>query len=226
LAAADGYVVHYVLDPMCSWCWAFAPAFGALDAEIGRRGDTTVRYVMGGLAPDSDQPMAQPMREHIQGIWRDIAARTGARFNHDFWIRNEPRRSTWPACRAVIAAGLVEPGAIPGMVSAIQNAYYLDARNPSDPQVLGDLAAGLGIDRQAFAAAVDGEAVRQAFAADREFARRAGIQGFPAVLAEQQRVAGKSRYCLVSAGSCPGEELVDRWRRALAALETGSAATA
>ena len=78
----SAYRVYYVLDPMCSWCWAFAPAFGSLRKTLEGRGDTDIRYVMGGLAHDSDAPMPGPMREHIQEIWREIASRTGARFNH------------------------------------------------------------------------------------------------------------------------------------------------
>ena len=36
------------------------------------------------------------------------------------------------------------------MIKAIQIAYYLRAMNPSNPETLADLAAGLGLDRSLF----------------------------------------------------------------------------
>ena len=85
--------------------------------------------------------MAPQMREYLQQTWRRIQQRIpGSQFNFDFWTSCEPRRSTWPACRAVIAAR--EQGAENDerMTRAIQEAYYLRARNPSDEAVLVTLA--------------------------------------------------------------------------------------
>jgi len=39
----------YVADPMCSWCWGFAPVIADICAAFGDR--LPVRPVMGGLRP-------------------------------------------------------------------------------------------------------------------------------------------------------------------------------
>ena len=122
----------YVGDPMCSWCWGFSRA---LDGVHDLVGEVPIRYVMGGLARDSDKPMLDETRAYIQGQWRMVTAETGAEFNWSFWEVNVPRRSTYPSCRAVIAAGI--QGAARLMFEAIQRAYYQQARNPSDLSTLG-----------------------------------------------------------------------------------------
>ena len=60
----------YFHDPMCSWCWAFRPAFTALRALLPA--GLPLRRVVGGLAPDNDQPMAQEMRAKLKGTWQTI----------------------------------------------------------------------------------------------------------------------------------------------------------
>ena len=44
----------YVVDPMCSWCYGFAPVLDAVRGKL--RADVSMDLVMGGLAPDSDAP--------------------------------------------------------------------------------------------------------------------------------------------------------------------------
>ena len=39
-------LLHYVADPLCSWCYGFSSTLG----EVGKLFE--LRYVMGGLAPD------------------------------------------------------------------------------------------------------------------------------------------------------------------------------
>jgi len=50
--------LYYIHDPMCSWCWAFRPAWEKIKTSVlSSYTDCSVEYVLGGLAPDSDQPM-------------------------------------------------------------------------------------------------------------------------------------------------------------------------
>jgi len=95
--------LFYVHDPMCSWCWGFAPTFETVLSELPN--SVKVNHLLGGLAPDSNDPMPESMQLSLQQTWQRIAeVIPGTEFNFDFWTQNAPRRSTWPSCRAVIAA--------------------------------------------------------------------------------------------------------------------------
>lgn len=135
--------LYYIADPMCSWYWGFTPTIAALQADDR----CVLHYVMGGLAHESDEPMPADMCTYVQDAWREVEQRTGASFNWDFWSQCQPRRSTYPACRAVLAAADLGPQ----MFHRIQRAYYLEARNPSYPVILVELAADLGLDPARFA---------------------------------------------------------------------------
>ncbi len=208
-------VVHYVMDPMCSWCFAFRAPWQAMRDSLDEH--IEVRYVMGGLAPDSDAPMPESMRRAIEDTWRRIESDTGTRFNYDFWRSNTPRRSTYPACRAVIAAGFLAADGRAHMAEAVQRVYYLEARNPSLDETLIEAAESAGLDRDEFAREYAGERVQRAFADDLAQARRFGVGGFPAVIAEDS--SQRPRYALVAAGYCDTDTLAARWQAVRAAFE-------
>ncbi len=177
--------LHYVHDPMCSWCWGFRPVWDTVEHNLPD-GVRVIRRV-GGLAPDSDAPMPEEMRQGLQQTWRRIQQRIpGTEFNFDFWTRNTPRRSTWPACRAVIAARkLGGDAADRAMTLGIQQAYYLQARNPSDRDVLADIAEATGLDRMAFESLMDGPEIHRLLADELAEVRALGIDSFPSLRIEK-----------------------------------------
>jgi len=194
--------LYYFYDPMCSWCWGYKPVAAQLFKSLPE--DVTLVKVLGGLAPDSDVPMPAAQQQAVAGYWREISALLGTRFNHDFWTQCKPRRSTYPACRAVIAADLQSTvgavSAADAMNDAIQRAYYLRAMNPSNIDTLQALAAELGLDEQRFSddlasAAVEAELQRQL-----AFARMAPDRGYPslALSREQEGEQGEPGRVLVS----------------------------
>jgi putative protein-disulfide isomerase len=187
----------YVADPMCSWCWGFGPVLALVCSEMPK--GATLEWVMGGLAPDSDEPMPPETRAYVQRAWQTVAAETGAPFNFEFWERCSPRRSTYPACRAVLAAG--ERG--PDLFMRIQRAYYVEARNPSDTDVLIELAGDVELDRESFAEALASPEVEALLR--RDLARRdeLGVRTFPTLLLER---AGERR--VIARGFSPPEEVL------------------
>ncbi|WP_370690724.1 hypothetical protein [Methylicorpusculum sp.] len=99
----------------------------------GLPGNMVTKRMLGGLAPDTDQPMPAEMQVKLKGIWQKIQQTLpGTAFNFDFWTVCTPRRSTYAACRAVIAARNQDFSKEEAMILAIQQAYYLDAKNPAD----------------------------------------------------------------------------------------------
>ena len=169
--------LYYFHDPMCSWCWGYRPVsdklFSNLPAEI-----YLVR-VLGGLAPDSNEAMPEELLRAIPGYWRKIEKLLGTEFNFDFWINCQPRRSTYPACRAVIAAS--NQGLEVEMIDAIQRAYYLNAQNPSDIDTLVDLAVELSLNGRTFRRALESEDTEKLFERQRSLASYLDASGFPSL---------------------------------------------
>lgn len=135
-------ILFYVHDPMCSWCWGFTRILTQLLEKLPP--DVEVRRVLGGLAPDTDLAMPEEMQQGIKNNWLRIEdSIPGVKFNFDFWTKTTPRRSTYPACRAVIAARQQGVENDIAMTKAIQKAYYQDAQNPSDNSTLIEIAETL-----------------------------------------------------------------------------------
>lgn len=170
--------LYYIHDPMCSWCWGFAPTWVRIREALPE--DVRVEYVLGGLAPDTDDPMPAEMRRYLQQTWRTIAKRLGTEFNFAFWESCQPRRSTYPACRAVVAAD--QQGARDAMIDAIQRAYYLQARNPSDDETLVELAGELGLDPVAFEAALNDPRTQRELERQLALGQSLGGRAFPSLI--------------------------------------------
>ncbi len=168
----------YVHDPMCSWCWGYKPTFDRLVSKLPA--EVNLVYLMGGLAPDDDQPMPQEMQQGLQNIWHRIHQQLGTEFNFDFWTKCQPVRTTYSACRAVIAAGY-QNHYYP-MISAIQQAYYLRAMNPHTTQTHLQLAEELGLDVERFAKDIASEALENEFAEQRNYCRSIGANSYPTLL--------------------------------------------
>ncbi|MEH6588612.1 MAG: DsbA family protein [Halioglobus sp.] len=174
--------LFHVHDPMCSWCWGYRKTWDQLRARLPS--GIALVNIVGGLAPDSDEPMPQDMQNTIAGYWRQVNEQTGAQFNFDFWDNCQPRRSTYPACRAIIAA--TNQGGEQAMIDAIQHAYYLRAMNPSDDETLITLAVELGLDEAQFESDLLNPHTLQAMQADFAQRRRLGVYSFPSLVLECQ----------------------------------------
>ena len=169
--------LYYFHDPMCSWCWGYRPVADQLFANLPA---AVVRSnILGGLAPDSSEPMPMWQRAAISGHWKRIEEMLGTTFNYDFWTHCQPRRSTYPACRAVIAAS--KQGHEDEMVLAIQKAYYLEAQNPSDLDTLQQLAAGLGLNSESFRADMASVETETELQRQIQFSRASISSGFPSL---------------------------------------------
>ena len=172
--------LYYVHDPMCSWCWAYRPVLAQIHKAL--LGQLDFVNVLGGLAADTDEPMSAEMAAQIQGHWQRIEQEVGTHFNYDFWKKADitPMRSTYPACRAVIAAQ--KQDAEEPMILAIQQAYYLRAMNPSDEDTLLQLADELDLDFDAFMHDLSSSEVDEILQQEIFFCRQQPIAGFPSLL--------------------------------------------
>ena len=173
--------LYYIHDPMCSWCWAFRPTWlkvlSVLPSHIN------VSYLLGGLAPDSNLPMPLETQKYVKDNWikiqKDIP---GAQFNYDFWTLNEPRRSTYLSCRAVISAKKQHTNFEVLMIEGIQKAYYLNAQNPSNEDTLIKIAKDIGLNEKLFKKDLESTDVNKLLVDQIQITKNMPISGFPSLV--------------------------------------------
>ena len=172
----------YVMDPMCSWCWGFAPVVQAL-AEQAQACGVGADLVVGGLRQER-AAMDRSARERTASYWHAVHEASGQPFNFEAGLPEGLVYDTEPACRALVAARGFDAKFAWTLAGLIQHAFYVEGRNVTLPTELVELAEAAGIARGEFADRFDSQAVRDATAADFDWARNLGIAGFPTLLAE------------------------------------------
>lgn len=192
----------YVGDPMCSWCWGFAPE---LD-EVGRRTGLEIEVVVGGLRPG---PAAQPLSERLASFlrreWASIAERTGQAFDPGIltdlgeeWLYD----SELPSIAVVGMRGRLPERALE-FFARIQRAFYAERVDVTAVSAYRDLVSGLVDDPEEFVKSLADPELKKETWQDFAQARRWGITGFPTLLIDREGHLG-----LVSAGYRPAEDLV------------------
>lgn len=173
----------YVMDPMCSWCWGFAPVADAL-VQQARAYDVPLHLVVGGLRSGS-AALEPATRSYIIQHWQAVEAATGQPFRFDGALPDGFIYDTTPACLAVACARSLDPDRAWALVKLIQRAFYCEGADVTRPSLLAELAEQAGLSRARFAKAFDSAEQQAATAADFAWAQGLGIAGFPTLLAER-----------------------------------------
>ena len=173
--------LYYVHDPICSWCWGFSKTWQEVKKLLPN--SINIQYILGGLSPDNNEAMPTEMREYVQLNWKKIEQKIpGVKFNYDFWTKCSPKRSTYPACRAVIAVKNQNLKLSIKMIELIQQAYYLEAKNPSEDSTLVSLADSLNLDIDQFISDLNSKQTQQKLLDDITLAQSLGAHGFPSLV--------------------------------------------
>ncbi|MBG0844764.1 DsbA family protein [Pseudomonas chengduensis] len=197
----------YVMDPMCSWCWGFAPVVEAL-AEQAAAAGVPLQIVVGGLRRDQ-VAIDAAARVRYLGYWQAVNASTGQLFDFERGLPEGLVYDTEPACRALVTARLLDAASAWTLLKLVQQAFYTEGADVTQASVLVQLAEQAGIPRIEFAEAFDSQAMQEATAADFTWVQDLGIAGFPTLLAERD-----GQLALLTNGYQPLEvlaPLLGRW---------------
>ncbi len=198
----------YVMDPMCSWCWGFAPVAGKL-VEQARAAGVPLALVMGGLRTGQGAALEPTTKRYILEHWHAVHDATGQPFRFEDALPDGFVYDTEPACRAVVTARRLDEDCAWALVGEIQRAFYAEGRDVTQAGVLTELAEQVGLPRIEFAEAFDSQDNHLATLADFSWARDLGIAGFPTLLAERD-----GQLALLTNGYQPLGELaplLERW---------------
>jgi putative protein-disulfide isomerase len=178
--AGSDHVLWYFADPMCSWCWGFAPVIRAIVETY--RGELAVSLVVGGLRAGASAPLSSQEREAILDHWREVNRLTGQPFSFRAALPEDFVYDTEPACRAVVTVPTLAREATFPFFESVQRAFYVDQRDVTRGDVLADIASEIGLDADAFSAAWRSKALQDRVGRHFAMTRRAGVRGFPTLM--------------------------------------------
>ncbi len=166
----------YVADPMCSWCYGFGPELAKL---LARHPEARLDLVMGGLRPFNKERATPQFRELLREHWRHVATASGLPFSEAALDHPDFFYDTEPACRAVVTARNLDAAKAPGYMKALQLAFYRDGRDVTRGDVLAEIAAECGFERDTFLMHLDSGRMRDETRADFARTQSLGVSGFP-----------------------------------------------
>jgi putative protein-disulfide isomerase len=190
----------YIADPMCSWCYGFGRTMDELLVEPGPAAPLRLALMMGGLRPYTTELLAPERANEILGHWHHVHEASGQPFAEaPNTAMHQPDfvYDTEPASRATVTVRTLWPSMVWHYFKSVQHAFYAEARNVTRPEVLAELAEGLGLPKTDFAKAFASNEMRETTKRDFAQAQAWGIRGFPALVGEH----GEELH-LVAQGYC------------------------
>ncbi len=215
-AAPGAREIIYVGDPMCSWCWGFAPVLRQIEAEYASV--TPLRVVVGGLHAFDSEPMNAEYKATIRHHWEQVAAATGQPFNYAFFERDGFVLDTEPACRATVTLRSIKPDSLLSFYESIHKGYYVENTDTTKLDTFAIYAEREGINAGAFARAFESEAMKQETLADFQWCQQAGVTGFPTVVLREE-----DSMAALTIGYQPFDKLkpaLDAWTKGELRLQT------
>ena len=173
--------IIFVVDPMCSWCWGFAPVMEELRATLSD--SYGLSLVMGGLRTKGEMVWDRSSREYLRRHWEEVEKRTGQTFRYGLFEKEEFEYDTYPACKAVVTVRELF-----GMQSAfdylhrIQEAFYTRGEDVTNVDVLITVLKDTGSDSTLFKIFFESERVEILTQHDFSKARSMGANAFPSVV--------------------------------------------
>ena len=193
-----GRQLIYFADPMCSWCWGFAPVIAAVRERWGEA--LPVRLVVGGLRPGTTEPMSAAAKSELAGHWVHVTEASGQPFAPGGMAADDFVYDTDPAARAVVVARRAGMDVALRFLHDAQRAFYAEGRDVTRTETLVELAETLGLDPDRFAEDLATDEAKQETWRDYAISRGAGVTGFPTLIAGPQ---GDGTYLAVTRGFQP-----------------------
>ena len=169
--------IIYVADPMCSWCWGFAPELSKLREYLKDKAEFSL--LLGGLR--DGHAWDDAFREFLHGHWEQVHLKTGQPFSTGLLEKSSFNYTTEPACRALCILRQLAPDRIFELFEAFQRAFYREGVDITDEENMIRIIRKAGIRREEFSRLFHADTSKEAAESDRFKTRAYGASVFPSL---------------------------------------------
>ena len=173
--------IIYFGDPMCSWCYGFAPHITKVKSHY--KDVLDFQLVMGGLRPGGTEKIGE-MGSFLRHHWEEVNNRSHQPFNYDILSRSDFVYDTEPPCRAVVSVRELDPALEFDFYKAVQEGFYNKGLDTNDEETYSILAGNFGIDIKEFRKIYTSPSTKIKTEKDFKYSQQLGIRGFPTTVLE------------------------------------------
>jgi putative protein-disulfide isomerase len=175
--------VIFVVDPMCSWCWGFAPVIEA----IRNNTEQTFSLVVGGLRGKGEMTWDESSKDYLKGHWEQVSQSTGQPFSYTLFEKTVFDYDTYPACKAVVSVReIFSVQKAFEYLHILQHAFYTRSEDITQVETLVKLLDNMGLDTHKFTSFYKSDRAQLLMEHDFAKARSMGANAFPAVIVIDQ----------------------------------------
>lgn len=170
--------IIFVGDPMCSWCYGFAPVLERLRNQY----DASYSLLVGGLRSSGDQPWDERFKKYLHTHWKEIGHKTGQPFDYSLFDREHFDYDTYKACKAVVAVRLIDETKVFAYFHALQQAFYVKGEDITSELEQLKIAQNLGLSEKGFINTLHSPECEKAMHNEFSKARMLGANVFPSLV--------------------------------------------
>ena len=188
----------YFADPLCSWCYGFAPEI----TKLLQKTSFDFKLVMGGLRPGGTDTLGS-MQGFLEHHWIEVEKKSGQPFNYSIFDKAEMIVDTEPSARAVVVIRDMDPAVEFDFYKEVQKAFYQHAEDTTLVQSYEPICKKLNLNYSEFSGKFHTPEYEDAVKQDFIFSQQLGVRGFPTVALKT-----RDNFYLVSNGYRKSEEML------------------
>lgn len=187
---------------MCSWCWGFSPVIQKIKQTFVAN---KIRLVLTPFRIDTTQPMDDVLRNYILDQWQKVHQSTGQAFDFRFSVPVDFIYNTRLVCLAIKAFSKQLAEQELEYFHALQNKFYTENKDLTNPQELVNIASEFQLDTRLFNDALHSDEIESALQQDFELCEKLAVRSYPTLMMERD-----SEYTMLANGYMPYMEVMAR----------------
>jgi putative protein-disulfide isomerase len=161
--------------------------------------------------------MTEAAKQSTRTHWEHVTEASGQPFDYAFFDRQDFVYDTDPAARATVLVRKRRPEKALAFLERTQRAFYAENQDVTKPEVLAELAAEFGLERDDVLTQLDTEELKHETWRDYGVSQRAGVRGFPTLIVGPN---ADNTFAMVTRGFQPADvvlPMIDQWLQTLRA---------
>jgi len=174
----EGSTLIYIGDPMCSWCYGFAPEISEIKEAYPQYDFKVILCCLRPGGTETNKDLGSFLDHH----WKEVEKRTWQKFNYDILKDDSLVYDTEPSSRAVVVARKMKPEIELHFFKAVQLAFYFEGKDMRDVESFVEIAKKFDLDESQYRELFESEEIKYETKTDYQLSSEMGIKGFPSMV--------------------------------------------